>query len=225
MQLRWKWDGEPEYDVTLQRHGGVCASADLPRHAIGHVAVSEVRRTPATVQSAVLGVMVLATVFSGPAVANVLDDWRGAAELGCPGVVGGGAPFAAPGFVELPEDGIGRVYGAGPDVRARVRELDGRRVCELSAGGARVAPHVPAALEAFLDWADARVATGDWRYGDASRERRVVPVAARIVATRPNARGCGVEAVLLGDPYGGHVSLTVAETAPEGGGACARPDG
>ena len=137
-----------------------------------------------------------------------------------------GGPFAAPGFEAL---GPG-VWGVGDDLRARVTARGtGLRVCELSGGGARVAPVVPAALEAFLDWADARVATGEWRYGDASRERRIVPVAARIVATRPNARGCGMEAVLLGDPYGGHVSLTVAETAPEGGAAtgrvCGRPDG
>ena len=196
----------------------VGTSTILPRRRLIGGAWTELRTAARRFATAAPYIALLAA----PASADVLADWRAAAELGCVAAVRDGGPFAAPGFRAL---GPG-VWGAGDDLRARVTARGARlRVCELSAGGARVAPHVPAALEAFLDWADARVATGEWRYGDASRERRVVPVAARIVSTRPNARGCGVEAVLLGDPYGGHVSLTVAETAPEGGGACARPDG
>ena len=157
-------------------------------------------------------------MLTTPASADVLDDWRAGVESGCPAAVRDGETFAAAGFVELPGDGIGRVFGAGRDVRAHVREVDGRRVCEVRAGGLRVAPVVEEAFGAFLDWADAAVATGAWRYGDAARERRLVPIAARIVSAAPNARGCGMEALFLADPYGGQMSLTVAEAAGE---ACA----
>lgn len=199
---------------VTSRLGGFVVFADVLRNR--SPALSRVCRTPFTFRSAVAGVMLLATSLT--AAADVLDDWRAAAELGCPATIRDGAVFAGPGFVELPEDGIGRVFGAGRDVRAHVREVDGRRVCEVRAGGARVAPVVEEAFEAFLDWAEAAVATGAWRYGDAARERRLVPIAARIVSAAPNARGCGVEALFLADPYGGQMSLTVAETAGE---ACA----
>ena len=146
---------------------------------------------------------------AGPAAAEAPPAWE-AARAACVAAVLREAPFEARG---LEPAGAG-LWRRGNALSARLGTDAGLRRCEVRAA---VAPGVGEALGAFLDWADAGVAAGEWRYGDASRERRVVPVAARVVSAAPSARGCAVEAVLLADPHSGHVSLTVAET---GGAGC-----
>lgn len=171
-----------------------------------------------------IGLIAILFALAAPAGAGTLEDWRSAVVVGCVGAIEGGAGFAAPGMAPLRDDGAGAVWGAGDDLRARLTgagpEDAGRRVCRVEAGGAAMAAVVPEAFDAFLDWADAAAASGAWTYGEAARERRLVPIAARMVSARPNARGCAMEALFLADPWSGRVTLTVAETAGPGcGGA------